>query len=156
MLRLRPGEAIEQGTARLRGIQPQIREATLPDDWHPSELVKFLRDPFTLEPAASGDSGLRMTYRRPLQLLMVVVSIVLLIACANVANLLLARGAARRQEISLRLAIGASPGRIVRLLLTQSLLLAVPRSWAWRSPIGGAMRWSRNSRRPPVRSSWIS
>jgi predicted permease len=124
MARLGPGQTIEQAAAGLRAVQPQIREATLPDWTSERMLADYLAAPMTLTPASTGRSGLRGRYRDSLTAIMVVVGVVLLIACGNIANLLLARVMARRRELSLRLALGASRLRLARQLLAESLLLA--------------------------------
>ncbi len=127
MGRLKPGETIEQAQTTLRGLQRAIRDATVPQDWLAKDQADYLSQthPFTLVSAATGESGLRAGYEKPLKIIMGVVAAVLLIACANIANLLLARAAARRRELSLRLALGCSRFRLARQLLAESLLLGV-------------------------------
>ena len=120
MLRLKPGTSLASATAALRAVQPQVRASSLPRHFQST----FLKDPFVLEPAGGGPSTLREQFERPLVAILVVVALVLLIACANIANLLLARGVARRHELSVRVALGASRWRLARQLLAESLVLA--------------------------------
>jgi predicted permease len=121
MLRLHPRQSLDAATAALRAVQPQIREGSLPKQFQ----AQFLKDPFVLDPTGGGTSTLRQRFERPLVTIFVVVALVLLIACANIANLQLGRGAARRHELSVRLALGASRWRLARQSLIESVVLAV-------------------------------
>ena len=123
MVRLAPGQTAEQATAGLRAVQAQIAEETRPATSRVDS--PHLSAPFDLAPAPAGSSELRASYRRPVFALMAIVALTLLIACGNIANLLLARTTARRHELSVRTALGASAGRLARQLFTESALLSV-------------------------------
>lgn len=125
MVRLKPGQDLASGSALLRTLQPRIREATLPSNWGPQDLADYLSTPFVLLPAATGISDLRARYRGPLAALFVVTGLVLLVACGNIANLMLARATARRHELGVRQALGASRWRIARHSLVESATLAL-------------------------------
>ncbi len=126
--RLKPGYTVESAKAPMQGLFTQIRqyEMTLPKaaKWSPYIRDQFMKGTLHVEKAATGYSGLRNDFSTALIVLMCMVGLVLLISCANVANLLIARAFARQKEIAVRLAIGASRGHLIRQMLVESLVLS--------------------------------
>ena len=125
--RLRPGATTDGMSARLTGVLRQWiqHDAGYPPNWMPSVMQALPQQAITVVPAGAGVGIMKEQYGRSLQILLGVCALVLLIACANVANLLLARAMARRGQTAIRLAMGASRRQIVTEALVESILLAV-------------------------------
>jgi predicted permease len=123
--RLKPGVTIEQASAQLATISPHILSAIVSPHYDARTAKDYVEFKLGALPASTGVSTLRNDYQNPLNILLGVTGLVLLIACANLANLMLARATAREREIAVRLAIGASRRRILRQLLSESLVIAL-------------------------------
>jgi predicted permease len=123
--RLRPGVTLEQARAHIETLWPALRRATVPTRYSAEQRAAFVAARPHVESAARGfDYFLRPRFTRPLAVLMALAGLVLVSACVHLATLLLARAASRAQELSVRLAIGASRWRLVRQALTEAVLLS--------------------------------
>jgi predicted permease len=122
--RLKPGVSVEQARANVNLLLQQMIAGPLGAKLNKADRENLKQSKIKVTAGGGGFSQLRGDFEQPLILLMTIVGLVLVIACVNVANLLLARAAARQKEIAVRMAIGAAPGRVIRQLLTESVFLA--------------------------------
>ena len=125
MGRLKPGWTIDRANVQLQTVSPAIMQDTLPASYRADTAKDYLTNKLTVTSGATGVSQLRRRYENPLWILFAITTLVLLIACANLANLLLARASVREREIAVRQAVGASRGQLMAQLLSESMLLAL-------------------------------
>jgi predicted permease len=117
------GVTLAEAASRLNTVWPGLSESVMHPSWDAERRRTFAESRFSLSPGSTGWTDLRATYRQPLIVLMIVTGLVLLVACANIAGLMVVRSTGRQREMAIRLAIGAARSRIVRQILLEGVVL---------------------------------
>jgi putative ABC transport system permease protein len=149
--RLAAGVPLTQARAAVEAVWPTLRVRSVPPGLSQTEQKEIPTQRIKVESLATGFSSLRRQYQRPLMLLWAITALLLLVGCVNFSGLLLARAAAREQQLAICFALGASRGRIIQQLLTESLLLsligaavALPLAW-WGTKAAGTVLWESSA-----------
>jgi predicted permease len=159
MGRLKPGWTLRSASDYFHALSPGLFAATAPDGYSPEALKTYKSFRLGTYPAGAGVSYVRDQYNSSLEILLAITGLVLLIACANLANLMLARASVKRREVAIRISLGATRGRLLRQILLDSVVLAATGAFLGVSlaqPLGRALVNSLDTTRNTIHLTIVS